>query len=343
MNDNSLLIFKKIKIKKEKSFFNKQKIYKLYSKINIFAVPFLILYIIFITFKNKKIESEEKKHKNSLNIRVCLCTLGKNENKYIKEFVEYYQKYGIDKIILYDNNDMTGENFEEIIGDYIIQGFVEIKNWRGIEKAQFKIMNDCYRNNYDIFDWLIFYDIDEFIYLKNYNNIKLFLNQQKFYNCGKIELNWIHRINENLIYYEDKPLFERFPDKESNINNSNYFPQIKSILRGHIPNIHIDCLHKLTSKVNGCDGFGRRSKIKGIQNMNPDYENYYINHYFGKSLEEFIEKSKRGSAAIGKNNISIMAKINIYFEIYKITKEKIEFIEKKTGMNLSLQRKKIHM
>ena len=62
---------------------------------------------------------------------------------------------------------MTGENFEEIIGDYIIQGFVEIKNWRGIEKAQFKIMNDCYRNNYDIFDWLIFYDIDEFIYLKN--------------------------------------------------------------------------------------------------------------------------------------------------------------------------------
>ena len=50
---------------------------------------------------------------------------------------------------------MTGENFEEII-----------KNWRGIEKAQFKIMNDCYKNNYDIFDWLIFYDIDEFIYLK---------------------------------------------------------------------------------------------------------------------------------------------------------------------------------
>jgi hypothetical protein len=49
--------------------------------------------------------------------------------------------------------------------------------------------------------------------------------------------------------------------------------------------------------------------------MNPDYENYYINHYFGKSLEEFIEKSKRGSAAIGKNNISIMAKINRYFEI----------------------------
>ena len=70
---------------------------------------------------------------------------------------------------------------------------------------------------------------------------------------------------------------------------------------------------------------------------------WFINHYFGKSLEEFIEKVKRGSAAIGKNKISIMAKINRYFEIYKITREKIDFIEKKTGMNLSLYRKKIKM
>jgi hypothetical protein len=55
-----ILIFKKIKIKKEKSFFNKQKIYKLYSKINVFAVPFLILYIIIITLKIKKLEVKRK-------------------------------------------------------------------------------------------------------------------------------------------------------------------------------------------------------------------------------------------------------------------------------------------
>ena len=52
------------------------------------------------------------------NIKVCLCTLGKNENKYIIEFVEYYKKYGVDKIILNDNNDVDGERFEKVIGDY---------------------------------------------------------------------------------------------------------------------------------------------------------------------------------------------------------------------------------
>ena len=134
---------------------------------------------------------EIQKYKNIINniiknIKVCICTLGKNENKYIKEFVEYYKNYGIDKIILYDNNDVDGERFEVIINDYIKQGFVEIKNWRGMEKVQFKIMNNCYQNNYQKFDWLIFYDIDEFIYLKNYNNIKIFLNHPKFVNVEEL-------------------------------------------------------------------------------------------------------------------------------------------------------------
>ena len=150
-------------------------------------------------------------------------------------------------------------------------------------------------------------------------------------------------MNENSILYEKKPLSERFKDKEFNIleNKTNFFPQIKSILRGHIPNIVIGCLHRLTSQVEACDGYGKKSEVKGIKNLHPDYENYYINHYFGKSLEEFIEKIKRGSAAIGKNEMSIRAKIDRYFETYKITEQKINYIENKTKINLSIYKNKL--
>ena len=91
-----------------------------------------------------------------------------------------------------------------------------------------------------------------------------------------------------------------------------------------------------------CDGYGRKSEVKGIKNLHPDYENYYINHYFGKSLEEFIEKVKRGRAAIGKNETSIKTKINRYFETSKLNKEKIDYIEKETGINLSFYRNKLY-
>ena len=220
------------------------------------------------------------------HIKICLCTLGKNENRYIKEFVEHYKKYGVDKIFIYDNNDKNGEKFEDVIMKYIEKGFVVIKNWRGRDKAQFLIMNDCYKNNFDKFDWLIFYDIDEFIYLKYFYNIKVFLSQSKFNICEKVQLNWVHRVDdEKSFYYENKPLHLRFKRKEQNILKNNYYPQIKSILKGHIPNLSIGCLHNLASGLISCDGFGHKSNLVGIQNLNPDFKSYYINHYYGKSLE----------------------------------------------------------
>ena len=60
--------------------------------------------------------------------KVCICTLGKNENLYSREFVEHYKKYGVDKIFIYDNNDIDGEKFENFLSDYINKGFVEIIN-----------------------------------------------------------------------------------------------------------------------------------------------------------------------------------------------------------------------
>ena len=43
------------------------------------------------------------------NTKVCVCTPVKRENRYIKEYVEHYKKYGVDKIFLYDNNNVDGE------------------------------------------------------------------------------------------------------------------------------------------------------------------------------------------------------------------------------------------
>ena len=262
------------------------------------------------------------------NIKVCVCTIGKKENRYIREFVEYYKKYGIDQIFLYDNNDQNGERFEEVfdlvfffwkkrssnrwkyslqngerfeevISDFINNGFVKLFNWRGKTSPQLKIIKHCYENNHNKFDWLIFYDIDEFIHLKNYKNIKGFLNEKKFINCQNIYLNWALHTDNNLLYYENKSLYERFPILESKgKNNKKYFMPVKSILRGHIPNIEIDCQHKINTSLKSCNGFGLKPKfIKDT--MEADFDYYYIDHFYFKSLEEFIEKLNKGSVKHG--------------------------------------------
>jgi hypothetical protein len=278
-------------------------------------------------------------------LKICLCTLGKKENKYIREYVEHYKKYGVDKIFLYDNNDIDGERFEEVINDYIKENFVELINWRGIPKAEIKILNLCYQNNFNIFDWLIFYEIDEFIFLKNYYSIKTFLGQKKFNKCKSIQLNWVHRSDNNKMFYENKPLSFRFRERGINVkkNKFNKLAFIKTIIRGHMNNIAITLLHRLTLKIRGCDGFGNLIKLKGIRAINPDYENYYINHYYGKSVEEFVEKLKRGDVYRGITKKNNMYQIKKYFYINKITKQKLDYIEKILGskVNLSKYREKL--
>ena len=309
----------------------------MHTKIKIIFVLFLFLIIIFqIIFKNII--------KNIPISKICLCTYGKKENRYIREFVQHYKYYGVDKIFLYDNNDIEGERFEQKISDYIKNHYVEIINYRGQKlRTIMKIYNHCYFTNKDNYDWLIFYEIDEFIFLRNFRKIKIYLNQLKFKNCELILLNWVHLSDNNLIYYENKPLSIRFRKRGENVKKNNRLAFVKSIIRGHLKNITLTNGHILSNKIKGCDGFGRIFNLNSITNKRPDYEYYFINHYYCKSLEEFVDKLKRGDIYKGNSIVNNMYQIKKYFYINKITSKKLDFIEKKLGklVNLSEYRKKI--
>ena len=229
-----------------------------------------------ITFK----EITEFKVDNYNKIKICLCTIGKDENKYIFEFVEHYKNYGVDKIFLADNNDINGEHFEDKIKKYIDSGFVEISNWRGVRGEgnllYYRVMNNCYQKNHYKFNWLMFYEIDEFLHLTNFTNVKQYLNQKKFKKCDSIRLNWVHMSDNNKIYYEDKPLHERFIKVAKNVdkNKFNYFAFVKSMIRGHLRNIIINHNHLLSNKLVGCNGFGKRNNLSNFLSLEPDYDCY---------------------------------------------------------------------
>ena len=290
---------------------------------------------------NQIIENEIQEEKNINNTKVCLCTPAKNENRYIREFVEHYEKYGVDKIFLYDNNDIEGEKFDEILSDYIEKDFVEVRDWRGKAKALMQMMNDCYQTNYQIYDWLIFYELDEYIHLSNYTNVKPFLNLPRFKHCEVIYLNLICHTDNNLIDYDNRSLAERFPRTVPKYKKGGYRLEIKSILRGHIPNIEITNNHLLSTDLHNCNGYGNKNRYyyKTYSNQN-DYKNYYIDHYYSKSTEEFIEKLNKGDVYLDTLKY-VMQRVDKYFTQSEITKEKIDFIENKTGLNLSLYRSKV--
>ena len=269
------------------------------------------------------------------NNKTCICTLGKQENKYAREFVEYYKKLGVDKIYLYDNNNVNGERFEEVISDYFKIGYVEIVNWRGKKIPQLKAMNDCYKKNYINYDWLIFYDIDEHISLIDYSNIKYFLNRKIFSHCQLIYLNLITHTDNNQLYYQNKSLLKRFPERVPIARQEGKRLEIKFILKGHIPNIKIKNQHYCNYKLKNCNGFGKTNTTHYIYTYYPDYKYYYIDHFFSKSTEELIDKLIKGDCRYSKFRKMKMKKIGRYFNQSSITKDKIEMIENRLKINIS--------
>ena len=68
----------------------------------------------------------------------------------------------------------------------------------------------------------------------------------------------------------------------------------------------------------------------------------YIDHYWSKSTEEFVNKINRGDVIKGhRDNKYNKDRIEIYFTYNKITEAKINYIENKTRYNLSRYRAKI--
>ena len=312
-----------------------------------FIVLFAFIFLLSSTYdkKYKKyfhyLRSNKKENKqinNKKSLKVCICTLGKNENKYIKEFVKHYKKLGVDKIFLHDNNDISekAENFEDVISKYIKKDFVEIIDYRGKVAPQLDIYTECYKKHKNKFDWVIFFDIDEFIHLKGYDNIKDFLSEKRFNRCKLIYFNCLRHTDNDLLYYDNRSLSTRFPY----INWKSRSFTLKTIARGSIKRISFHTSHWLDRNITGCNVFGEEvipsKKVKLNNNINePKFKDYYIDHYCFKSTEEYINKINKGDGIFGFDNETRMHKINLYFDYNRITKDKIKYIERNTGLNLS--------
>ena len=270
-------------------------------------------------------------------MKVALCAIGRLENNYIREWLEHYKMLGFNHIFLYDNNYDGEEHFEDVIGDYIDSGFVDVINYRNKQVCQIKAYDECYHSHSNEYDWIAFFDIDEFMILEKYNNINDFLNQNIFKDCDGIRVCWKQFTDSGLVRVIN-----------GNYNCMNRFTEIIPLHKGQA--LHCKTIFKTKNKImkftnaHGC--YDKRLKLKNCvgdvcNNTNFNIGNKtilkgaWLNHYRYKTIEEFIKtKLKRcypdktvESARKGNFNI------NTFFKKKKKTDEKIK-IARQFGFNI---------
>lgn len=272
-----------------------------------------------------KTEERSDNYKKKVK-KIAVCAIAKGENRYIREWVEYYKKLGVDDIYIYDNNNTYGEHFEDAIGDYIKEGWVKILpcfrgNYKFVQYDAYNIFFNRYKRKYE---WIAFLDIDEFVTLKKDKTLPHYLNRKVFKDKHQILLNWICYGDNEKLYYENKEVVKRFPNPIENCpnleENSYYFNEndtVKCILHASLLTPYIDIIDyahrvndaKITHETPGLTFVSCNNKGKLVDTYNMHFVKHnsdlaYIRHYITKTAEEYAYKINRGDVNDSKKRIA---------------------------------------
>lgn len=273
--------------------------------------------------------------------KIGLCAIAKCENNYIREWVEYYKNLHFDKIFLFDNNDLDGEHFEEVIKDYIDSGFVEVINVRGKANQQIECYDKLYHSEkLSRFDWIAYFDIDEFLHIDT-NNIHSYLSNKKFDNFDGIAFNWKYYDDNNLLSVENNNYsVNRFTHEHQEKDwQWAQYRFTKRILRTNL-DLTINSSHgplnkaqmkeynyQKDNKITLCNSEGQKIN-NTIAISNWTHKTAYLAHYRFKTISEYIElKMKRGYPTLYKNSGKDLNLLD-FFKLNNLTQEKLDFLAK---------------
>ena len=269
-------------------------------------------------------------------LKLAICTMARSENLYIKEYIDYYLNLGFDHIYIFDDNEPNTENVSDIVNNNY-DNKVTIYDYKKNITNQKHAYTFCYHQNKYKYDWIFMNDIDEYLVVKNYK-LKAYLSKSCFKKCDFIKFHWIVPNDNDLLYYDNRSLFERFkgPYKLDT--------HVKTMVKGNISEFKFDVHtpsyspYKNVSCNNKCRVY-KNKKIFFQDVFDINIEKAYIIHFKYKSTEEFINKYKRGYKNwVGKDFLPM--RIREYFSDNKPTMKKIEYVERELNLNLSEIKKK---
>ena len=282
-----------------------------------------------------------KDEKRFINIKIAVCTMAKLENLYINEFIDYYFKLGVNNIFIYDNNEPNTEKIADVLKNSYNHKVFIYETYKYNITHQSQAFTHCYKSFKNKFDWFIMVDIDEYVYIIN-DTLKSYLNNEIFKKCDFIKLHWLIPTDNNLLYYDSRPLMIRFkgPYKKKR--------HIKSIIRGNISDLTywVHSPNHSPKKNITCNNEGTKINYKNLnfEIIEPiNTKKAFIIHFRYKSTEEFINKYKRGyNNWFGKYTQMMLSSIlKEYLSQNEITLEKLNYIEKELLLNLTSYKLKL--
>lgn len=276
---------------------------------------------------------------NIIKKKILVCCITRNENNYLKEFVKYYKTIGVDNILFYDCNFEGESPVKNVIND----DFCIIKDGTEFYLNHMQLHQNCFNDYKDKYEWIAYFNADEFIELGQFKNIKEFLDSDRFDDTDAIHINWRLYGDNGFVKYENKPLNERFiqPSEyaEYCVNNfkglTNEWPEnyyVKSICRTNKYIYWYDALTQHTpSTINEnliCRHSNGTQEYVGLTGSTCYDNEIYLKHFQTKTIDEYLNIKMKNIS--NKDNADIY-NLDYFFKINGFNDEKLEYAKSIIG------------
>ena len=270
------------------------------------------------------------------------------ENRYLEEWLRHYVSLGVDKIVIFDNNDTQGKYAENIfdigyVKDCKDNKIIDVYPIPGEKQAQTRSYNKCYEMYGDKYDWLMFFDIDEFLMLEKAKNIKDFLSDTRFNQYEMIHVNWKVYDDNDLVTVvnNDYSVVKRFTRPCQ--NRRAVHCELKTIVRGRMKDVRfVKNPHTCDNRIfSCCNVLGEQVDSKAAKTIRVIHKEAWLNHYICKTMEEYCYTKlvRRGGHTAHIKDLRY--NINFFFNYNRHSIEKVKYYKEHYSSSIPISVKYI--
>ena len=224
-------------------------------------------------------------------MKIALVAIAKDEDNYLREWLDYHFKIGFDDAYVYCNNWQP---------HIAVPKNTHLIDWPG-EVQQLPAYNDFIKNKSKDYDWALFIDVDEFFVPNRFRDAKeAFAYYKDYYGVG---FNWkLFGSNGHEKADYSKGVIERFTKSQKGLNRhiktalnlklANERLVINDVLfcNPHFVGIAARCYFTIRADTLAY-ALGPFAKVD--DKLADGYSMPYVAHYVTKSKEECIERRSR--------------------------------------------------
>ncbi len=237
----------------------------------------------YYAFKRHYREHFAEEDRGPFPVKLAFTAICKNEGRYLKEWLDYHRLIGVERFYIYDNG--STDDTRAVLEPYIQAGTVVYTPWPGI-RQQLAAYNDSLRRHRLETEWMGFIDLDEFVVPVAAGTVPEIL--ARFRGEPGLNIHWVTYGDSGHKTRTPGYVIERFTMRAAEPNDIT--KAIVNPRAAFFMDNHHGCFIGSASAVNELGVCVRtctpRKSVRLIR----------INHYWGKSWEEYLEKCAKGRA-----------------------------------------------